>query len=112
MHDEPDNALRRLEITSTDDPRGVTVALSGELDLETTAELDRRLDRITKANPGRVLLDLRGVGFMDSTGLASILRAWSAASTNGHDIALRRGSPQVQRLFELTGVLDQLTFED
>jgi anti-anti-sigma factor len=49
---------------------------------------------------------------MDSTGLASIIRAQRDANSNGHDLALRRGSGQVQRLFELTGFGDRVTFED
>jgi anti-anti-sigma factor len=49
---------------------------------------------------------------MDSSGLKLMIRAGQSAQANGHRLALRRGSPQVQRLFELTGVLDGFTFED
>jgi anti-sigma B factor antagonist len=49
---------------------------------------------------------------MDSTGLSLIVQAHKSARANGHRFALRRGTSQVQRLFELTGLDDHLTFED
>jgi anti-anti-sigma factor len=108
----PSGRLTRLKIQLTADSRGITVGLAGELDLETAPELDRRLVEIDATKHGRLLIDLRAVEFMDSTGLASIIRAQRDANSNGHDLALRRGSGQVQRLFELTGFGDRVTFED
>jgi anti-sigma B factor antagonist len=102
----------RLSIRRTDDAQGIVLALDGELDLETTPELDGQLREVTDANPGRVLIDLRALDFMDSTGLGSIVRAQRLAESNGHRLTLRRGQHQVQRLFELTGVLERFTFED
>ncbi len=49
---------------------------------------------------------------MDSTGLGSIVPAHRFVESNRHTLVLRRGSRQVQRLFELTGIADRLTFED
>jgi anti-sigma B factor antagonist len=103
---------RRLSIRRADDAQGVILALAGELDLDTTPELDHQLREIARANPGRVLIDLGALEFMDSTGLGSIVRAQRSAESNGHRLTLRRGQNQVQRLFELTGVLERFTFED
>jgi anti-anti-sigma factor len=102
----------RLTVRLTSDARGVVVTLEGELDLETTPEFDRQLAAIDKTPLTRLLIDLGGVDFMDSTGLSSIIRAHRVAESNGHVLVLRRGSKQVRRLFELTGVDDRLTFED
>jgi anti-sigma B factor antagonist len=93
------------------DALGVVVALQGELDLATSRELDLRLREIESTNPGRLLIDLSGLEFMDSTGLAVMIRAQQSAQANGHRLAFRPGPPQVQRLFELTGMLDRFTFE-
>ena len=49
---------------------------------------------------------------MDSTGLALMIKAQQSAEANGHRLAFRRGTSQVQRLFELSGVLERFTFED
>jgi anti-sigma B factor antagonist len=102
----------QLRIGVEPDPQGVRIRLVGELDLATSPELDRLLDELAGNGHSQLLIDLTGVEFMDSTGLASILRALDAARHNGHRLSVRRGSPQVQRLFELTGIGDRLTFED
>jgi anti-anti-sigma factor len=102
----------QLKIRLEGDPQGVRITLVGEVDLATAPELDRLLDQLAEGEPGRLLIDLTGVEFMDSTGLASIVRALHAAEANGHRLSVQRGSPQVQRLFELTGLVDRLTFED
>jgi anti-anti-sigma factor len=94
------------------DDRDVLVTLAGELDLGTAPELDRHLARLDPAQMTRLLIDLNGVTFMDSTGLQSIVRADRCAEENGHTIVLRRGSRQVRRLFELTGLNDRFAFED
>jgi anti-sigma B factor antagonist len=77
------------------------VELEGVLDLATVAGLEAELDRLAAA--GRpVVLDLRGVGFMDSTGLALILRFAARAKDGPFDFLVVRGPRAVQRLFEMT----------
>jgi anti-sigma B factor antagonist len=102
----------RLTVNLLSDARGVAVKLDGELDLATVPQLDRQLALIEVTKVSRVLIDLSGVTFMDSTGLRSIVRAHHFAESNHHRLVLRRGTRQVQRLFELTGIDERLTFED
>jgi anti-anti-sigma factor len=102
----------RLTVRLITDARGVTVTLEGELDLETAQEFDRRLAGIDEAQLRRLLIDLSDVTFMDSTGLQSIVRAHRRAESDGHTLVLRPGSNQVQRLFQLTGMNERLTFEE
>jgi anti-sigma B factor antagonist len=101
----------RFSARLTNDSEGGVLTLEGELDLETAPEVDRQLDRIHASQVKRVLIDLSGVTFMDSTGLTSIVRASRFAESNGHRLVLRQGPRQVQRLFELTGIENRLTFE-
>ena len=63
--------------------------------------------------PGRLLLDLDGVTFMDSTGLGAIIRAQQTANRHGYGLKLRYegAAPQVLRLFELAGVADRFNSE-
>lgn len=102
----------RLAVEVVPDDRSVALMLEGELDLETAPEFDTRLAGLAIAGVERVLIDLRGVTFMDSTGLRSIIAAHRVAESNGHRLVVRRGSRQVRRLFELTGLNDRLSFED
>jgi anti-anti-sigma factor len=69
--------------------------------LKTAPELDRPLARINATQVSRLLIDLSGVTFIDSTNLRSIIRAHHFAESNNHTLVLRRGAHQVQRLFEL-----------
>lgn len=113
--DLPDGDLyasRHLNIRIESDSQGACVRLAGELDLDSVPEVNRLVDALTEELHSRLLIDLAEVTFMDSTGLASILRAQRSAEANGHQFTLRRGSDQVQRLFGLTGMLDHFTFED
>jgi anti-anti-sigma factor len=101
-----------LRIERLTDEQGVVLLLVGELDLESAPELDRQLRELEQTNPGRLLIDLAGLDFMDSSGLAVMVRAGRSARDNGHHLVLRPGPTQVQRLFELTGVLQRFVFED
>lgn len=106
------NELGGLKIRRTTDAHGAVLTLVGELDLESSPELDREIRAVEAVNPARLLIDLGGLQFMDSSGLAVIVRADRAARENGHGLTLRPGPIQVQRLFELTGLLERFTFEE
>jgi stage II sporulation protein AA (anti-sigma F factor antagonist) len=88
------------------------VALDGELDLASAPELERELLRAEAEGARRIVIDLANLGFMDSTGLQSLLRARERARSNAYELKLRRGPHQVQRVFELTKTVDAFTFED
>lgn len=92
--------------------RAVRLALSGELDLVSTPVLERAMDDVAGLDIELIVLDLREVEFMDSTGLHLLLRAQQQAHDSGRRFALVRGGDQVQRLFDLTGVAENLTIVD
>jgi lactoylglutathione lyase len=101
-----------LTIKRSAGPDSVRITVAGELDVATVAELDRELDRINAAETPRLVIDLGGVTFMDSTGLHAVVQRHRHAEANGYELVLGRGSDQVERLFELTGVDQILSFED
>lgn len=102
----------RCDVVHDDD--GVRVTLEGELDLATAAEVDAALrESIESAvEPERCMVDLRGLTFMDSSGLRTILGAGRAARRQGRSLTLVAGPPAVQRVFEICGVADGLRFVD
>jgi anti-sigma B factor antagonist len=104
--------MNRLQISIEHQSDVVVVRLTGEVDVATAPELDQRLQEIATGGHTHVLIDLSEVEFMDSTGLHSIIRAQCFADANGRQLTLRHGSPQVRRLFEITGLLDRVSFED
>lgn len=101
-----------LQIESRRDGDTLVIALSGELDLASAPDLERELQAGEATSPGQITIDLTELGFMDSTGLQSLLRARERAAESGYALSLRRGPHQVQRVFELTKTAEAFTFAD
>jgi anti-sigma B factor antagonist len=88
------------------------VSVTGELDLASSPALREELERASATGAELVILDLRGLTFMDSTGLSVVVKAHQRAVESGHRFAVVRGGKQVQRLLMLTGVGERLTVID
>jgi anti-sigma B factor antagonist len=74
--------------------------------MATIGAVEHELRRQIEAGFKRVVLDLRGLTFMDSTGLHLVARWAAEASRDGFEFQLERGSTTVQRVFELAGMTD------
>jgi anti-sigma B factor antagonist len=92
--------------------RATTLALIGELDLLSSPALEQALDAVAELDADLIIVDLRELDFMDSTGLHVIVEAQHRTRESGQSFALIRGGEQVQRLFDLTGLADALTIVD
>jgi anti-sigma B factor antagonist len=92
--------------------RASVISVSGELDLASSAALEEELTRATESDAELVVLDLRELEFMDSTGLSTLVKAHQRAEGAGKQFGLVRGPQQVQRLLSLTGVEERLRFAD
>lgn len=88
------------------------ITISGELDLASSPVLREELERAREAGAELVILDLRGLAFMDSTGLSVLVRAHQTAVETRRRFAVVRGGKQVERLLMLTGVGERLTVVD
>ncbi len=102
----------QLIVESRAEADSVAISLRGELDLTSTPAFERELRDAEAGAPVRLVIDLSGLDFMDSTGLRALLQARERARANGHELTLRRGPRQVQRVLELTKAVDVFTFED
>jgi anti-sigma B factor antagonist len=78
--------------------------LQGELDLASAALLEAEVDRPEVTNAPNLLLELRELQFIDSTGLRTLFSAYQRASARGQGFAVTDGSPQVQRLLAITRI--------
>ena len=94
--------------------RTALIALRGELDLATVSNVTDVLDDLKPDADGvrHIVLDLRGLTFMDSTGLHELLRQDQYARTNHHNLAVVRGPDAIQRLLKLSGVDELLVLVD
>ncbi len=82
------------------------IALTGELDLASSAALEEALEQTLGAQ--NLILDLRELEFIDSTGLSVLVKAHQAAQEQGRQFGLVQGGAQVQRLLTLTGLAERL----
>jgi anti-sigma B factor antagonist len=90
----------------------VVVDVVGELDLASSPILEQELDSSAVSGAPLVIVDLRKLEFMDSTGLSVLVRAHQRAVESGKQFAIVKGPQQVQRLLTLTGVAERLTLAD
>lgn len=90
----------------------VRVCPRGALDVATASVLEEQLAELRAAGFRRLLIDLRELRFMDSTGLRLVLRWDAAARSDGFELGVMAGGPAIQRVFELTGTLERLPFVD
>jgi anti-sigma B factor antagonist len=93
------------------------ITVSGELDLSTAPRLEEPLDAALASGDAKVVIDLSGCEFIDSTGIALIVRAWQRLDgeneTNGTGhFALCGLSDQVRRLLEVSGLESSLPIFD
>jgi anti-anti-sigma factor len=99
-----------FHVETSQNDRAAVLAASGELDLASGPALEQELDRVSESE--LVIVDLRKLDFIDSTGLSVLVKANQRAVDAGRRFALVNGGSQVQRLLDLTGVADHLTIVD
>lgn len=91
---------------------GSVIAVSGELDLASAPALEEELERAAENGAQIVIVDLRALEFIDSTGLGLLIKAHRQAEAAGRTFAIVRGQSQVQRLLGVTGIDQRLTLVD
>jgi anti-anti-sigma factor len=93
------------------DGGGHTLILSGELDMVSSADLETAISLLCKNGASRLVLDLSALSFMDLMGLRMVLFAKELCDWHRCEFALVPGPVSVQRVFELTNLLDVMPFE-
>ena len=86
------------------------LVLSGELDVSTAPEVEARLLAIEVDDPPppHVVVDLRALRFIDSTGLSLLVNAYNRARAAGRRLTIVSGRGPARRILETTGLLDRL----
>jgi anti-anti-sigma factor len=92
-----------------DRTRGV-VELSGELDIAAIPQFREQCDELVAAGIRHIVIDLRELAFIDSTGLHLLLDLDAAARRDGWELSVTPGSDAVQRIFVVSGTVELLPF--
>jgi anti-anti-sigma factor len=85
-----------------------TLWLSGELDIASAGVLDTTIAELCADGASRILLEMADLAFMDSTGVRSLLVGRELCSVNHCEMLIGSVSPQVARLFEVSGLGERL----
>ena len=101
-----------MPVICTQEDRALTAAISGELDHHgaktVMEELERRIDA---SFPRRLTLDLGGLTFADSSGIAVLLRVWRQMDRLGGTMRVIRTPAQADKVFRAAGLQRLITFE-
>jgi anti-sigma B factor antagonist len=89
-----------------------TVRLSGELDISGADEIEQAIEEVERSASGNLVIDLRRLAFMDSTGLRLILSADARARDRGAELIIVRGPEAVDRVFRMAALDQRLRFVD
>jgi anti-sigma B factor antagonist len=89
---------------------GVVVRLAGELDLEVAGDVAAAVEELLDAGFPEVVVDLREVSFLDSSGVHMLVAARRSAERRRRAVSLIPGPRNVQRVLELTGMEALFTF--
>ena len=85
-------------------PSLALVSVSGEIDLYTAERLQQAIGEATSVGADTVLLDLSGVGFIDSTALGVVVQETKRLEGRGHALILVTNDPRTTRVLEVTGL--------
>jgi anti-sigma B factor antagonist len=88
----------------------VVLAVSGELDLATRDLLRSAFAEVGEKPPGRVVIDLRGLEFIDVSGLSLLLWFANKCLRGGGIVELVPAPAPAKDAFEITGLADRLPF--
>lgn len=97
----------------TEEGEGQTrMALVGELDIASAPQFEEGLEKVEAGAPDVLVLDLRKVEFIDSTGLRAVIAADERARSAGRRFVIIRGTPAVERVLSVTQLDQRLDIVD
>lgn len=104
--------MRSFNVETGEVGQAVHVRLSGDLDLSTAKRAEQAIEEAEKAGAQMVVIDLRGLSFMDSTGLRVVVSADKRASRSNRRVVIIQGPHAVRRVFEITRLGERLEIVD
>ena len=101
----------RFELRVQPAREAVRVAPVGELDLAGSRRLSAAIDELVENGFEDIVIDLRGLEFIDCAGVRVLLAQHAAAVRDGRRLSLIHGRAGIRRVFVLTHTLDMLPFD-
>jgi anti-sigma B factor antagonist len=104
---EIDDGARGMVEKAADPSGALVVKLAGEIDMSNAESLGRAIEQLIDPGTERLVIDLSGLDFMDSSGIAMLLRVTSDIDT----VHIRNPSNVIRRIIDSTGLGDVLRVE-
>ncbi len=83
----------------------VTAYLFGELDHHSSQQAKEELDEVIKTHrDANLILDLRNLSFMDSSGLGVVLGRYKRLKVYGNSMYIRNANRQIEKVFDVSGI--------
>jgi anti-sigma B factor antagonist len=102
-----------MQLATTDDGHVTILTVDGDLVIgESESLFKRTVTRLLEEGKVNLLVDLRKVGFLDSSGLGALVRAMTSSQKEGGQTKLLGAGPQIRKLLEMTkldSVLENFT---
>jgi anti-sigma B factor antagonist len=93
-----------FRISVRDENGASTVIVEGEVDVATAPALREELYRLIDRGTKRIVVDLGGMDFIDSTGLGVFVGALKRSREGGGELELRSLKPAARKIFDITGL--------
>ncbi len=90
-----------LQVSSRTEGDALVVVPVGDIDLAGSPTLREELKRVAAARPGRIIVDLAGVSYMDSSGVATLVEALQMTRKNRAKLVLCNLQDRVRSIFEI-----------
>jgi anti-anti-sigma factor len=107
-----DVQTRRFSADVEPVPDAVRIRLGGDIDMAADAELATAYGKATDLGARRVLLDFTGVGYINSTGIALIVRLLAEARRDGREVHAVGLSAHYREIFRITRLSDYVVLDD
>ena len=101
-----------LEIIAEERDGQTRLVLVGELDIASAPQFEQGVSSAESETPGVLVLDLRKLEFIDSTGLRAVIAADERARSAGRRLVIIRGTPAVERVLNVTQLDQRLEILD
>ncbi|HEX3830641.1 MAG TPA: STAS domain-containing protein [Solirubrobacteraceae bacterium] len=108
--DPCDPLLVGLRIAVNEQASSTTIRLDGEWDLAAREAARRAVRHTLSRRPARVVLDLSGLTFIDSSGIHVVIELVKRAARLKIELAIIPGSAAVQRIFDVCALTARLPF--
>lgn len=94
-----------MKISRSDDGKRLTIFLSGEIDHHSASSVMQEVeDKLENEMPRDCLLDMSKVSFMDSSGIAIILKAYKILNSSGGRLAITNVQQQPLKVLDASGL--------